>query len=260
MLEYGSVTSLPGKYRITLAISIALLLHTLVMSVLPFTFPEKETRHRTVQVELLSPGSQPSSEVTTSTRRQTPESDRSQIAEESSDPDLQPALRSETQSQNSSRDGRTEPRDPSQPASLERSSEQSSAQPTQTQTATSAASGNPDATTEDQPEPITQISRQPQQTNPYLTSLAARVARELDKRPVPSSRRVRKPVTMELELRIMDSGALTSARVTRSTGFREIDQAVYQAALLASPYPEPPEENSEKGRFRVELIFTPERL
>ena len=30
MLEYGSVTGLPDKYRITLAISVALLLHTLI--------------------------------------------------------------------------------------------------------------------------------------------------------------------------------------------------------------------------------------
>ena len=42
MLEYGSVTGLPDKYRITLAISVALLLHTLIMATLPYTAPSAE--------------------------------------------------------------------------------------------------------------------------------------------------------------------------------------------------------------------------
>lgn len=111
-----------------------------------------------------------------------------------------------------------------------------------------------------EPEPVTQVTRSPRQTDPYLARLAAHVARELDKRPVPSSSRVKEPVNMELELRLLGSGALTNAKITQSTGFSDIDQAVYQAALLASPYPKPPEEHSGRKRFRVELIFTPERL
>ena len=62
MLEYGSVTGLPDKYRITLAISIALLLHTLVMAALPFTSPNLESHRQTVKVELVSPGSVPLAE------------------------------------------------------------------------------------------------------------------------------------------------------------------------------------------------------
>lgn len=229
MLEYGSVTGLPGKYRITLAISVALLLHTLVMSALPFTAPETESHRRTVRVELVSPGSRPSPENTASAATQTHENE--------------PA--------------RTEP---SRSAPQVQVSDRSSVQSAPSRASTASAAGNPETTAETKPEPVTQISRSPQQTDPYLASLAARVGKELDKRPVPSSHRVAEPVTMELELQLMNSGALTSAKVIQSTGFQEIDKAVYQAALLASPYPEPPEDYSGRKRFRVELIFTPERL
>jgi len=54
MLEYGSVTGLPDKYRITLAISVALLLHTLVMAALPFASPNLESHRQTVKVELVA--------------------------------------------------------------------------------------------------------------------------------------------------------------------------------------------------------------
>ena len=59
MLEYGSVTGLPDKYRITLAISVALLLHTLVMAALPFASPNLESHRQTVKVELVRPGDIP---------------------------------------------------------------------------------------------------------------------------------------------------------------------------------------------------------
>ncbi|MCL7944324.1 energy transducer TonB [Marinobacter sp. ATCH36] len=227
MLESGSVTGLPGKYRITLAMSIAFLLHTLVMSVLSFTPPETENHRQTMRVELVSAGSEPSPKTVTSTATQNQEEF----------PHLAAAERTGSQ-----------PND------------QPSDQSSQSRTSTASVAGSPVATVQTDPEPVTQISRSPQDTDPYLASLAARVGDELNKRPVPSSHRVAKPVNMELELKLMGSGALTNAKVTRSTGFQEIDKAVYQAALFASPYPEPPEEYSGSARFRVELIFTPERL
>lgn len=259
MLEYGSTTGLPGKYRITLAISIALLLHTLVMSVLPFTLPDKETPRRTVRVELVSPGSMPSRDTTASAGQQTPESNQAQTADEVAN--SRPSSRPNIVTRDVSRSGYTEPQQQSQPTPLKKeAAPPSSTQPTTSRASTTSAAGNPGKPLETTAEPVTQITRLPQETDPYLASLAARVASELNKRPVPSSRRVKAPVAMELELKLLDSGALTSAKVTRSTGFREIDRAVYQAALLASPYPEPPEEHSGKRRFRVELIFSPERL
>lgn len=248
MLEHGSVNGLPGKYRITLAISIALLLHTMVMSALPFTPPEMESHRRTVRVQLVTHGSQPS-----------PENSASAAAPPSVS---QPAARPDPVTVDSPRIHEAPPEETSRESTPERSPAEpaKASAPSRTSSASTAGRPEPTAEPETEPESITQVSRSPQKTDPYLALLAARVGRELDKRPVPYSHRINEPVTMQLELQLMNSGALTSAKVTQSTGFEEIDKAVYRAALLASPYPAPPQEDSGRKRFRVELIFTPERL
>ncbi|MFN2361691.1 MAG: energy transducer TonB [Marinobacter sp.] len=261
MLEYGSATGLPGKYRITLAISIALLLHTLAMSMLPFTATEPEGHRQTVQVELVNPGSLPSPETTTSAAAEPRDQEPARTVPNKTSPDAD--SRPDVVTLDSHSNQRSDPEETSESPTREEVSDQSAenSTPSRASRASSAsAAGEPDTATETEPEPVTRITRSPQQTDPYMASLAVHVANELDRRPVPSSRRVTEPVTMELELQLMGSGALTSAKVTHSTGFSDIDKAVYQAALLASPYPEPPEEHSGKKRFRVELIFTPERL
>lgn len=63
-----------------------------------------------------------------------------------------------------------------------------------------------------------------------------------------------KPRTVTLELRLMDNGALRRARIAESSGSKALDSLGRQAALSASPFPEPP---SGSGRFRVRLIFEP---
>ncbi|MBW0148853.1 energy transducer TonB [Marinobacter sp. CAU 1620] len=63
-----------------------------------------------------------------------------------------------------------------------------------------------------------------------------------------------------MELELLKSGALTSARILKSTGFKRLDDAVYRAALAASPYPEPPSAKAGGNRFEVELIFAPKRF
>jgi len=66
--------------------------------------------------------------------------------------------------------------------------------------------------------------------------------------------------TMEIELHLLESGALTRVRVIRPTGIEQIDSAAYRAALSASPYPEPPPDQGGKSRFEVKLVFAPSRL
>lgn len=261
MLEYGSVTGLPGKYRITLAISVALLLHTLVMAVLPFTAPQTEGHRQTVRVELLNPGSEPSPDTPASPVAQARESSLTQPDADSNGPQSssQPDVIALDSARNSTDTRETTP-DAPQPVPEERDPERASSKSAPSRESSATAAGNPEADADEEPESITRITDSPREMDPYTASLAAHVGKELDKRPVPSSRRVTEPVSMELELRLLGSGALTSARVSQSTGFSEIDQAVYQAALLASPYPEPPKEHSGRKRFRVELIFAPERF
>ncbi len=235
MLEYGSVTGLPDKYRITLAISIALLLHTLVMAALPFTSPNLESHRQTVKVELVSPGSVPLAE--SAANATSPSSNQHEsVAVES------PQI------------------DTSQPRKREQTENSAPAQTTPSPDSGATTAGNPKQPVESSPERITRITSSPRDVDPYIASLAVHIGKELGKRPVPSSRSVTEPVTSQIELKLLPSGALTNAKVTRSTGFNEIDRAIYQAALLASPYPEPPEEYSGRKQFRVELIFAPERL
>jgi protein TonB len=257
MLEYGSVTGLPGKYRITLAISIALLIHTLVMSALPFTIPEAENHRRTVQVELVNPGSQPSPETTPSAASHTRNDQPPQATVDKDN--SKPTSRPDVVALDAPGAPDSAPEETAEPSAREQAAEPAeNSAPSRASTA--SAAGTPEATTETEPEPVTQITRSPQETDPYMARLAAHVGKELDNHPVPSSRLVKEPVKMELELRLLGSGALTAAKIIQSTGFSDIDTAVYKAALLASPYPQPPDEYSGRKRFRVELIFTPERL
>lgn len=257
MLEYGSVTGLPDKYRIILAISVALLLHTLVMATLPFSVPDTESHRQTVRVELVSPGSIPlpesaASEITpahqTSPAPSPISEQREVIAAESSRIDTnQPRQREQTPD--------TTP--PPQTA-VKELQPQSRTPPTRNSVATAA--GSPEQPREEEPEVITRITPSPREEDPYTSNLAAHIAKELGKRPVRDSSRVSEPVSSQIELRLLPNGALTGATVTKSTGFGDIDRAIHQAALLASPYPKPPEEYSGRKRFRVEVIVAPERL
>jgi len=247
MLEYGSVTGLPDKYRITLAISVALMLHTLVMAALPFTSPNLESHRQTVKVELVRPGGIPLPESVANATSPI-SNQRESVAVESPQIDTsQPRKREQTENST-----------PPPPTAVVEPQPEAQTTPSRNSGATTA--GNPKQPVENSPERITRITSSPRDVDPYTTSLAVHIGKELGKRPVPSSRSVTKPVTSQIELKLLPSGALTNAKVTRSTGFNEIDRAIYQAALLASPYPEPPEEYSGRKQFRVELIFAPERL
>jgi len=261
MLEYGTVTGLPGKYRITLAISIALLLHTLVMATLPFTVPDMESHRQTVRVELVSAGSVPLPESVASATTQTvTAASEGSAADSVPTPDAtEPDVVATHSPQSPTRQHEPEP----SAASTSRSPSEEPRSPalkSPSRDSRATAAGNPEQAIEDEPEAITRMTRSPENADPYVASLAVHIGKELDKRPVPSSHSVTEPVISQLELKLLPSGALTSAKVTRSTGFGEIDKAVYQSALLASPYPKPPEEYSGRKRFRVELIFAPERL
>ncbi|MDF0751913.1 energy transducer TonB [Marinobacter sp. 71-i] len=261
MLEYGTATGLPGTYRITLAISVALLLHTLVMAALPFTMPDTQSHRQTVRVSLISPGSEPSPEATTSTTGESsqPNTDRTATESAQSPPASRPDIVATESSRRNTR-SRAQEQAPTTTPAPQTTAMESPAQTTPSREASATAAGSPEPPAREKPEAVTRVTQSPRDVDPYMASLAIHIGKELDKRPVPSSRSVTEPVTSQLELKLLPSGALTSARVTRSTGFSEIDQAVYQAALLASPYPKPPEKYSGRKRFRIELIFAPERL
>lgn len=246
MLDYGRSTSLPAPYRIALAISLALFLHTLGLSAIPLLPEPTEQPAPTMTVLLVPPGSRatpktiagpedteiradaPAAAKATATSRQTPPRTRPEPAPSASPPSDETVPAAETARKSAPSPSTTAGIPSDSPAPQSRSD-------------------------------IVQLTEAPGETDAYVIRLAARIARELKRSRLPALRTLTAPVAMEIELHLMGNGALTRANVYRSSGMEAIDGAAYRAALAASPYPEPP--GREEGqRYRVELLFSPERL
>ena len=242
--------SIPASYRLILAISLALTVHTLLLAGLPSPLREaREFSHRLV-FTLQSPASEASTasspnaaepklprnpDFTVETPEQiTTDSANRPVAEpvstQTARPSPEPATRTET----------SRPHSQPHPASPE------------------AMTSTPsNSTSTDEPEAIQRITLSPSEQDPYLILLATHLAEQLEQERVPAIAGLQETLTMALELRLLANGALTRARVVESTGVQGIDDAAYRAALAASPYPEP--KGEERDRFEVQLVFTPKR-
>lgn len=61
-----------------------------------------------------------------------------------------------------------------------------------------------------------------------------------------------------IELRLLSNGALREVRLMESSGNDVVDRVAVQSALAASPYPPPPSEERQNGfRFTLDLIMAP---
>ncbi|MFO7528494.1 MAG: TonB family protein [Marinobacter sp.] len=257
-----STKGLPDGYRIALALSIAVLLHTLLLSGLPFAQPDASERHHRLTLELLTPGSTqatPSPSATKADAQPHERNPRFEISELAAGIPSAPTPVTSTSSPRTvaepsqgenppaSDKARPEPvkhnANPSKPASVA----SQAGEPTQTREEAETAE-------------LTRITRSPTQKDPYLIRLAAHLAKELERLRVPAVGQLTDTARMEIELQLMRNGALTRVRVVKSTGIQTVDEAAYRAALAASPYPEPPADIETGDRFEVELVFSPKRL
>jgi len=251
MVHEGSTNGLPAGYRIGLALSLALLVHTLLLSGIPSPVREQEVDHReSVSFELIAPGRDQSA-------RPAPES-RSNSRPIAPIPRFNP-----TPSEPVIARPRPEPRKAAEPIV----SEQPAPRPDKAQNSpesTASPNARPAAVaaeeTREAEETVTRVTNSPVERDPYLVVLATHLARQLEQARVPAMRQLSRTVSMDVELQLLGNGALTRARILNSTGIEGIDAAAYRAALAASPYPEPPEDGREGNRFEVELVFTPKRL
>lgn len=236
--------SLPAGYRIALAMSAAFLAHTLLLSGFPSPFQEPDDARHRVSVELIAPG--------TVTR---PERSAATVAANSRNPRFEvPPLQTPTPTPTTA--SRTEAVIHTSSASTISSSANASAT---NAPSTPARAGEQAPQVEPQPvATATRITESPDEQDPYLIKLAVHLGHELEKLRVPAIAQLSERVAMEIELQLLTNGALTRARVVKSTGLARIDDAAYRASLAASPYPEPPV--GGQSRFEIELVFSPNRF
>ena len=250
MPENSSLNALPATYRLGLAISVALLLHTLLLSGIPTPKEEPTTTHReSVRFELVPPGTHRT--IANQSTAPSPRQDAPQITPSELAPP-EPPIHSKPEIVTS--------RKPRAPAPSEETNKSVTQSETKQPSANFAVGAKPEQSTEKPEESITRITESPAELDPYVAKLAVHLAHQLEELRVPAMRSLTEMVAMEVELQLLGNGALTRARVLKSTGIKPIDEAAYRAALAASPYPQPPKDGGGPNRFEVELLFTPKRL
>ena len=244
--------SMPASYRLLLAVSLAILAHTLVLAGLPSPLKEaRELTHRLV-FTLTTPAAVPTPENVANPEPPKPRHSEFEI------PPAEPVVTSTESASNAAPESQTvtkpQPDPPERKPESTRTRETTAESPaSQAMPALKARVSEPTNT----PETIKRITESPTETDPYLIKLATHLAEKLDQKRVPAISALTERVSMELELRLMPNGALTRARVIKSTGVQSIDEAAYRTALAASPYPSP--EGEATDRFEVELVFTPKQ-
>lgn len=267
MPEHGISSRLPARYRLALALSLALFIHTLLASLFPLLIRERPEDTATISFELVPRGSQAS--------LQRPESlaePGSSAAGKAVSPfEVEPLTIKEQQR-----------REPGQRETVARSAQTAQAvgetsaaasaarEIPETESATPGATSSPTASSRagqqssstEAPTPeatVSSVELPEKETDPYLLALIAKLARQLDQYPLPELRQLDRPVYVTVELQLMSNGALIRADLAKVSGVDSLDRAAYRAALGASPYPEPPHSNGRQ-RYRVNLVFSPERL
>lgn len=246
--------SAPAGYRLWLALSVALVVHTLVLAGLPAFIAHHELSPPRVEITLAppsqppvpaSPGSAPAPDKAqlASTPFQQPTDSKSKVWPE-------PVAKTQNPETSARKQAPAPGRQYTSYASPAASNVPSSAG------ASPAAQQKPSLHRRElEQNTKKQISKLPSETDPYLIKLASHLAQQLEHQRIPAVSQLGSTVTMGIELRLMPNGALTRARVVSSSGVQVIDETVYRTALAASPYPKPDHQGSD--RFEVKLIFTP---
>jgi protein TonB len=269
MPDSGISYRLPARYRLALALSLALFIHTLLASLFPLLLQETTPKDPpTLRFELVPPGSQ------TSLQRQQSSAEPGQAAAGNavSPFAVDPLTAEEQQRKEAGRRKTVAQEEEATPETGQPSASASAAHntPSTEETATPGATSTPtQSSRQGQATPtraettpdatISSVDLPEKETDPYLLALIARLAEQLKAFPLPELRQLERPVYVTVELQLMSNGTLVRADLTRRSGVNSLDRAAYRAALGASPYPEPPH-NKGRQRYRVNLVFSPERL
>lgn len=254
----GSKHSLPAGYRIVLAMSAAFLAHTLLLSRFPSPFEEPDDIRHRVSVELITPGSVTRPDRTASMAQANVRNPRFEVSPLQTEPKKTPSEPVIHSTSDASVRSKNQTRVLTKNAPRTRDGG-ATASTLATTGSTPSRSGEQAVRVE--PRPVaatTRITESPDEQDPYLVKLAVHLGHELEKLREPAISHLTERIAMEIELQLLNNGALTRARVLKSTGLKRIDDAAYRASLAASPYPEPPVDG--QSRFEIELVFSPNRF
>lgn len=283
MYEISSATT----YRITLAVSIALLIHTLVGLFLDrYRIPEPHPQ-KTIQFELVRSGDQPDTTRTATASKATPVSAPAtrtlppkkpvvEKPERKPQTTKQPVVTTQSTAPERTAPHASKPRQTDRPPSVARRThppskarQHAKEQPQNSQA--SKASVQSDSSRQakagahtlpsDQGKTsgITELNtHQDRPLSAYERVLWEHIAQQI--RFAPFMQNLQQVRTVRLQLDLMSNGTLEGVSVIRSSGNPAVDAAARHATLLASPYPPPPASHADNGyRFQVELKFTPPR-
>lgn len=238
-------------YRIVLALSLALFVHVLLAMLIRGWFqlpPEPEREPLSVSVRIAPSGESPNQSPAS---RQDRQGSRSQ-AQTSESGGRIPVIGQEGGERAAPIQAPPETRTPDRP-DLSATSPDSGSEDFVSSFRQLFGSRSPEAEAPEEDARLTRLSRDDERNlSDYEIKLWEKIAGEI--RYDPALGDLSEPRAVTLELRLMDNGALRRARIVESSGSDALDNLGRQAALSASPYPEPPDGS---GRFRVRLIFEP---
>ncbi|PAV27211.1 TonB family protein [Tamilnaduibacter salinus] len=257
----------PLSIRLFLALSIALLCHTLLAAliVLP-NRPDPETPH-TLRLTLAMPSQVARPETSTASRpsaQQRASSSADAPATSRPATDRGTAPRSTPDATPRERDQRQDPSpepDAGDKAPARATDNMSAAAPqfsSRPSNETSASKNAASATADQGRRPDqTQLTDTPEQTDPYIAKLWQAVGRAIDQQGIRNLRDLEGPRTVRLTLRLLPNGVMTQAEVASSSGNVNLDRIAYRAALSANPYPPIPDSHAGHREFDLTLSFRP---
>ena len=264
MYELGNTTT----YRIILALSVALFLHTLIALALARYHWSVPTPPQTVEFELVRSGAptpppaasalasaaDPASTATPE-KRPKPARPLSAAPEITTTADSRPAPTAEK----TVAPPKPKPRETTAMASSTTANSAPSLSSTASKSAISQNSPGQQTldTAQRRNDGITQLTtHKGKPLSAYEKVLWAHIAEYI--KFAPFMQNLDKVRTVRLELTLMSNGTLEKVRLIDSSDNPTVDQAAKHATLMASPYPPPPETERDNGyRFQVELAFTP---
>ncbi len=243
-------------YPLILALSVALFLHVALATLVSgwLSLPDPESPDPRVRVRLAIAGGQPGRQSVQATPADSSAGVTPVVPphDDAGETDAAPAdATTPEDTQRSTAAGSAPPDSAPRPHPRDKAADETT---TSTQSSPLApGTASPVAGT-DTATPVTRLSQdESHQRSDYELKLWEKIAGQVDYTPLIAE--LDGPREVVLQLRLMANGALRRATIETSSGVADLDRVAHEAALAATPFPDPPE---GRRRFSVRLIFEPD--